>query len=111
MKVVCPLAQVPPGCIREAEHEDGTPLAVYNVDGQVFATHAFCPHEGGPLADGALEGFVVTCPFHQWKFDVRTGIGDYAGGILDTFEVVVEDGEVKVGRRKPISIPIRRKTP
>jgi len=109
VKPVCALGDVPSGCIHLAAHEDGTPLAVYNVDGQIFATFAYCPHEGGPLVGGTLEGFVVTCPLHQWKFDVRTGIGDYAGGLLDTYEVVVEDGQVKVGRRKPLSIPIRKK--
>jgi nitrite reductase/ring-hydroxylating ferredoxin subunit len=111
VRPVCRVEDVPEGCIREAVHEDGTPLAVFRIGGEFFVTFAHCPHEGGPIADGTLEGHVVTCPWHQWKFDVRTGVGDYAGGLLDTYEVVVEGGEVKAGKRRPVSIPIRRKAP
>ena len=43
----------------------GKPLAVDNV----------CPHRGGPLAEGTIEGDKVVCPWHQWEFDLATGIG------------------------------------
>ena len=52
---------------------------------------------GGPLGHGKLEGCVVTCPWHGWQYDVRTGENEFDRAIkLETYEVVVEDGEVKV---------------
>ncbi len=56
-------------------------VAVFNVDGELFALENSCPHQGGPLADGWLENARITCPWHGWCFDVRTGkmtLGDFA---------------------------------
>ncbi len=111
MKRVCGLGDVPPGCIHGSDLDVDTPLAIYNVNGEIFATSAHCPHEGGPLTGGMLDGHMVTCPWHQWTFDIRTGVGDYAGGLVDTYEVSVEGDDVLVGKRKPISIPVRTKGP
>jgi nitrite reductase/ring-hydroxylating ferredoxin subunit len=63
---------VPPGTIREFQVE-GKAVAVANVDGQFHAINNVCLHRGGPLGDGPLEGPVVTCPWHGWQYDVRTG--------------------------------------
>jgi nitrite reductase/ring-hydroxylating ferredoxin subunit len=52
---------------------DGRVLAVFNVEGQFRAVENTCPHRGGPLGEGSLEGAVVTCPWHGWQFDVCTG--------------------------------------
>ena len=51
----------------------GKTIALFNVAGQVHATDNACLHRGGPLGEGALEGGVVTCPWHGWKFDVAGG--------------------------------------
>ena len=48
-------------------------VAVFRIEDKVHVLRNDCPHQGGPLGDGALEGTVVTCPWHQWKFDVTTG--------------------------------------
>ena len=48
-------------------------------------------------AAGRLEGCVLTCPWHGWQYDVRTGENEFDRALkLETYEVVVEDGEVKV---------------
>jgi ferredoxin-NADP reductase/nitrite reductase/ring-hydroxylating ferredoxin subunit len=52
---------------------DGENICVVNVDGKYYAIGSICTHEGGPLADGTLEGYEVECPWHGSKFDVRTG--------------------------------------
>lgn len=52
---------------------DGEHICVVNVEGKYYAIGSICTHEGGPLADGTLEGYEVECPWHQSKFDVRTG--------------------------------------
>ncbi|MFL6503176.1 MAG: Rieske 2Fe-2S domain-containing protein [Nitrososphaera sp.] len=52
---------------------DGQNICLVNVEGKYYAIGSICTHEGGPLADGTLEGYEVECPWHNSKFDVRTG--------------------------------------
>ena len=66
------LSELPPGSSKEVEHE-GRIYALFNVDGVISAIDGICPHQGGPLADGVVEGTMVTCPWHGWQFDVGTG--------------------------------------
>ena len=87
---------VPPGTARVVKAGDRE-LALFNVDGEFYATQGQCLHLKGPLGDGELEGPVITCPWHGWQYDVRTGENEFDRALqLETFEVVVEDGEVKV---------------
>jgi ferredoxin-NADP reductase/nitrite reductase/ring-hydroxylating ferredoxin subunit len=51
----------------------GQNICLANINGKYFAINNICSHEGGPLADGRLEGYEVECPWHQSKFDMRTG--------------------------------------
>jgi nitrite reductase (NADH) small subunit len=54
---------------------DGRWVALFSVNGEYHAIDAICLHRGGPLADGRLgENCIVTCPWHGWQFDVRTGV-------------------------------------
>lgn len=48
-------------------------VAIFLVDGEVRAYENACPHQGGPIAEGEIEGTNVTCPWHAWTFDLRTG--------------------------------------
>ena len=48
-------------------------LALYRVDGEVRCVQAFCPHLEGPLFQGSVAGGEVTCPWHLWRFDLKTG--------------------------------------
>jgi ferredoxin-NADP reductase/nitrite reductase/ring-hydroxylating ferredoxin subunit len=52
---------------------NGQNICIVNVEGKFYAIGSICTHEGGPLADGTLEGYEVECPWHNSKFDVRTG--------------------------------------
>ena len=52
----------------------GKQIAVFHVKSEFCAIDNTCPHRGGPLGEGSLEGTVVTCPWHGWKFDVTTGV-------------------------------------
>lgn len=49
------------------------PIAVYNIDGQLYAVQDLCTHDGGDLAGGDVHGFEVECPRHGARFDLRTG--------------------------------------
>lgn len=48
-------------------------IAFFCVEGKYYAINNICPHRGGPLGEGEMEGSVVTCPWHGWEFDVTTG--------------------------------------
>src|ERR671919_397888 len=63
---------IQPSQMKEVE-VNGQNICVVNVDGKYYAIGSICTHEGGPLADGTLEGYEVECPWHNSKFDVRTG--------------------------------------
>ena len=65
-------AEVPLGTGRVFE-VGGRALAVFNVDGVFYAIDNECSHRGGPLGEGDLEGRVVLCPWHAWRWDVTTG--------------------------------------
>jgi 3-phenylpropionate/trans-cinnamate dioxygenase ferredoxin component len=58
------------GRVVEAE---GRALALFNVEGRFYALDNACAHRGGPLGEGDLEGRVVVCPWHAWRWDVTTG--------------------------------------
>ena len=65
--------EVVPGAVHPVQIF-GKRYALYKTDGgEFYATSDGCPHAGGPLAEGELDGFEVTCPFHSWTFDVRDG--------------------------------------
>ncbi len=72
-------------------------LAPYNVAGAFHATDNTCPHKGGPLGEGDLDGAHITCPRHGWQFDVATGQCKHdPAARVETVKVVVQDGDVSV---------------
>jgi nitrite reductase (NADH) small subunit len=52
---------------------EGLTLAIFRIKDEFFALENTCLHRGGPLGEGELEGYNVTCPWHGWTYDVRTG--------------------------------------
>jgi len=78
---------------------DGREIAVFNAGGTFYAVDNFCPHQGGSLADGWLEGTTITCPWHAWCFNLTDGemtLGAWAR--VDPYDVRIEDGQVWVSR-------------
>lgn len=72
-----------------------TVLAVANVGGVYHAISGICPHAGGPLGEGALDGMVLWCPFHRWNFHLETGIASVGGKkLVDIYEVRVQAGRL-----------------
>ena len=79
--------------VRAGEEE----IALANVGDTYYATQGQCIHLQGPLGDGGLDGSVLTCPWHGWQYDVRTGLNEFDHAIqLRTYEVRVEDGQIQV---------------
>lgn len=76
---------------------NGRQVALYNVDGEFFATDNTCLHRGGPLGEGFLDSEIITCPWHGWTYNVKTGVNPVNPQIkVETFEVKIEGDEVKV---------------
>ena len=91
-----PAADVPIGEGRVVEAE-GKTLALFNVDGAFYALDNACTHRGGPLGEGDLEGAMVVCPWHAWRWDVRTGANANNPAVrMPCFPVSVDDGRVFV---------------
>lgn len=89
-----PLSQVPMGEGR-AFGVDGTQVAVFHLrTGAIHAVSAVCPHKGGPLADGQIDGSVVLCPLHLNAWELATGCSRTGQPDLQTWRVDVEDGEI-----------------
>ena len=84
--------------------EAEVPIAVFNVDGELFAIDDTCTHQDASLADGWLEGCAVECPLHAACFDLRTGMpsGPPAKMPVRTHEVLVSDGLVYVRTAAPV---------
>ncbi|WP_087691385.1 non-heme iron oxygenase ferredoxin subunit [Pandoraea sp. PE-S2R-1] len=76
----------------------GRDIALYGVDGEVFATDNVCTHGNARLCDGFLEGHEIECPLHQGKFDVRTGAAMCAPLTegVKTYPIRIEAGKVYV---------------
>lgn len=96
---VCETAQVGQGEMIAIESDELPPLALYNVDGEYYATSNICTHAIAILTDGYLEGDTVECPLHGGCFNVKTGEATHfpCEDPLQTYEVQVRDGEVYVG--------------
>lgn len=78
---------------------DGIPVAIWNVEGEYFATSDTCTHEEASLSEGDLWDGIIECPLHGAQFDVRTGRVMSLPAIfpLATYPVKVENGALYVG--------------
>ncbi len=85
---------LPPGQARQVSAA-GRSIALFNVAGTFHALDGRCPHRGGPLGEGFLDGRDVSCPWHNYTFDVTTGENVVSADLKVTrFRVKVEDGQV-----------------
>jgi nitrite reductase/ring-hydroxylating ferredoxin subunit len=77
---------------------EGQSIAVFNVDGTLYAVDDACPHSGGPLSQGNCSGTTVSCPWHGADFDLRTGapLGPPADEGVHSYKVIIDGDDVKV---------------
>jgi nitrite reductase (NADH) small subunit len=93
---VAAAGEVGPGEGRVVE-AGGQTLALFNVDGVYYALDNACSHRGGPLGEGDLEGTIVSCPWHAWRWDVTSGANVNNPAVRMTcFPTRVQDGGVFV---------------
>ena len=96
MERLCASSDVPEGEVRQVILGDGRALAVYRVDGEVFATDDLCSHGDASLADGEIENGQIVCPYHMGTFDIRTGepTGAPCSIAIRTYRVAEQDGDI-----------------
>jgi nitrite reductase/ring-hydroxylating ferredoxin subunit len=80
----------------------GKPILLVRQDGEVYGVSNYCPHMGCKLEGGILHDYIVMCPCHGWKFDIRTG--EYIENkqtTLQTYKCKVENGKIMIEIQKP----------
>ncbi len=92
------LEDLPPGSSKLVEYGIYR-IAVFNLDGEIYALEDMCTHDGGPLATGRIvEGCQVECPRHGARFDIKTGNAMCMPAFMPTptYEVKIEGDEILI---------------
>jgi 3-phenylpropionate/trans-cinnamate dioxygenase ferredoxin subunit len=84
---------------------NGTDIALFNVDGQIYAIDDSCPHNGASLLFGKLDGHWVQCPAHGLRFDLTTGCMRGGGMNVRAYPVDVVEGCIRITLPTPITDP------
>ncbi len=95
---IAPASELPPG-ERLFVEIGGKPVVIFNIAGQFFSIEDVCSHDDGPVGEGALESYTITCPRHGAQFDVRTGKVLQMPAVVDipAYPVKVVDGMIQLG--------------
>lgn len=97
---IAALDDIPPQGARVVRTPHGCVAIFRTADDRVFALDDRCPHKGGPLSEGIVHGTSVTCPLHNWVFDMTTGQAQGAdSGHVATHPVRVQDGRICLDTR------------
>lgn len=67
---------------------------------EVYAASDICPHKGGPLSEGIVHGQSITCPLHNWVFDLNTGQAQGEDGQIATYPVRIDDDRILIDASK-----------
>lgn len=93
---VSPVSELPPGAVKEFEAAETT-YVVCNIEGVLHCVEGVCPHAGGPLGQGTLNGNNLVCPWHGFEFDCRNGSNDMDEDMrVQTYAVIVQDGDILI---------------
>ena len=91
------LDDIPAKGARLVKTAQGCVAVFRTADDRVFALEDRCPHKGGPLSEGIVHGTSVTCPLHNWVFDMNTGEAQGADqGMVRTYPVKVQGGRILI---------------
>ena len=98
---VAALAELPPGSVKVVR-VNGRQVALFQHAGEVYACNNLCPHQGYPLSKGTVAGqCILTCNWHNWKFNLKTGENLYGGDRLTIYPVEVHDAGIWVDLADP----------
>lgn len=91
-----PVTDIPLRGARKLKTALGCVALFRTAENEVFALTDRCPHKGGPLSEGIVHGQSVTCPLHNWVFDLNTGAAKGEDARVETFAVRVEAGRILI---------------
>jgi 3-phenylpropionate/trans-cinnamate dioxygenase ferredoxin component len=93
--------EIPPSSMKAVD-VNGEKVCIININGNYYVIGNVCTHMGGPLNEGALEGFEVECPWHGSKFDIRTGepTKPPARQPMSSYEVKLQNDDILVKKQK-----------
>lgn len=99
MKKIAHVKDVPEGKAIIVYAQEGLEIALFKVNGEIFALENACPHMGGPLGEGEIcledAKICVTCPWHGWQFDLSSGAcQNVPYERAKKIYIVVENGEI-----------------
>ena len=94
------LEDIPLRGARKVKTKQGCIAVFRTEEDAVFATSNTCPHKGGPLSEGIVHGQSVTCPLHNWVFDLNTGQAQGEEGVISTYPARVEAGRILIDATK-----------
>ena len=69
-------------------------VCVANENGDISAMDNVCPHRGGPLGQGMIDGGKIVCPWHAWAYDLKTGVTHPLASKVPVYEVRIEGEDV-----------------
>jgi nitrite reductase (NADH) small subunit len=92
---ICSQAELPADGEAAEFTAQGRILCVANVNGTVSVLDGVCPHEGGPLGEGIIEGGRVVCPWHAYAYDLHTGLTENDPSVkAEVIESTIKNGEL-----------------
>jgi len=75
---LCEVSELPAEGEAKEFTAQGVTVCVARLHGKPLALDNVCPHRGGPLAEGSVEHGKIVCPWHQWEFDLATGVSSHS---------------------------------
>ncbi|HET6847003.1 MAG TPA: non-heme iron oxygenase ferredoxin subunit [Anaerolineales bacterium] len=102
---IVPAAELPSG-ERLFVDVEGQSIVVFNISGRFFAIADVCSHDDGPVGEGDLDGFAVTCPRHGAQFDVQSGKALRLPAVVDipAYPVRLVNGMIQLGIPKKLPL-------
>lgn len=95
MKKIADVKDIPEGGRIIVSLPKGKDIALFKLNGEIFALDNACPHMGGPLGEGEIEDGVVTCPWHGWQFAIKSGeCLNMPGDDASCISLTIKDGEI-----------------
>ncbi|MFW2586914.1 nitrite reductase small subunit NirD [Sagittula sp. SSi028] len=97
---ICALDDIPLRGARKLKTAMGCVAVFRTAEAEVFAASDTCPHKAGPLSEGIVHGQSVTCPLHNWVFDLNTGQAKGEDGQIATYALRIEGDRVLIDARE-----------
>ena len=94
---VAKTSEIAPGTVKVVRI-DGVPIGVANVDGEYYAFADVCTHDDGPVAEGELDEYLIECPRHGARFDIRTGAVKLLPAVtpIPVYPLRIEGDEIQI---------------